>query len=58
MNGVTTEEIFQRGLVNKKLLEDNCHNLPQILHLGSKEKPRAFFLKLQKTYNRKGAARN
>ena len=39
MNGVTTEEVFNRGLVNKKLLEDNYHNFPRILPLESKTKP-------------------
>ena len=58
VNGVTTEELFNRGLVNKKLLEDNYHNLPRILHLESKRKPWTFSLKLQKTENGNGAAGN
>ena len=39
LNAVTTEEFFNKGLVNKKLLEDNHHNLPWILCLESKRKP-------------------
>ena len=46
MNGVTTEEFFNRGLVNKKLLEDNYRNLPKIFQLNSKKNHKRFLLTL------------